>query len=82
MSSLLNIANPKKTSWQVNFARDLPPYLDSVISDWLQQSPEILTSLTDMYSSPLNIVWPHTVAHNLKAMAAVTASFGIKSKFY
>lgn len=82
MSSLLNIANPQKTSWQVNFARDLPPYLDPVITDWLLQSPEILTCLTDMYSSPLNIVWPHTVANNLKAMAALTASFGIKSKFY
>ncbi|UMS28653.1 Y4yA family PLP-dependent enzyme [Escherichia coli] len=82
MTSLLNVIRQHNISWQVIPARDLSPCLDPLISDWLQQSPETLVHLTEMYGSPLNIVWPHTVASNLKAMAAITASFGVESRFY
>ncbi|AHG18397.1 decarboxylase [Chania multitudinisentens RB-25] len=82
MSSLLNVDRQHNTSWQLNVARDLSPYLDPLILDWLCRSPETLVRLTEMYGSPLNIVWPHTVAPNLQAMAAVTASFGVETRFY
>lgn len=82
MSALFNVNRQHNISWQLSPARDLPPCLDPLISDWLRQSPETLVQLTEIYGSPLNIVWPYTVAANLKAMAAVTASFEIEARFY
>lgn len=44
--------------------------------------PDTLVRLSEIYGSPLNIVWPHTVEDNFNAMAAITAGFGIEAKFY
>ena len=60
----------------------ITPYVDPVIARWLETSPDTLVRLSEIYGSPLNIVWPHTVENNFNAMAAITAGFGIEAKFY
>ncbi|ECC6920968.1 Y4yA family PLP-dependent enzyme [Salmonella enterica] len=82
MASPLNTYYQEKYSWQVAPARELPPYVDPVIIRWLETSPDTLFRLSEIYGSPLNIVWPHTVENNFNAMTAITAGFGIKTKFY
>ncbi|HHK5835572.1 TPA: Y4yA family PLP-dependent enzyme, partial [Serratia marcescens] len=82
MASLLNTYCRETTSWRLSPARELPPYVDPVIARWLETSPDTLVRLSEIYGSPLNIVWPHTVENNFNAMAAITAGFGIEAKFY
>lgn len=82
MASLLNTYCRETSSWQISPARELPPYVDPVIAQWLETSPDTLVRLSEIYGSPLNIVWPHTVENNFNAMAAITAGFGIGAKFY
>lgn len=82
MASPLNTYYQAKSSWQVTPAKELPPYVDPVITRWLETSPDTIVHLSEIYGSPLNIVWPHTVENNFNAMTAITAGFGIKTKFY
>jgi diaminopimelate decarboxylase len=64
MSSLLNTYYRANESWQIAITQVLPPYIDPVIIRWLETSPDTLVHLTQIYGSPLNIVWPHTVERN------------------
>ncbi|WP_293765676.1 Y4yA family PLP-dependent enzyme [uncultured Aquitalea sp.] len=52
-------------------AHSLPPLLDPVIAKFLHVKQHLLQVLTMEYGSPLNLVWPHCLAQNVKAMRAV-----------
>ena len=82
MSSLLNTYYRANESWQIAITQALPPYIDPVIIRWLETSPDILVHLTQIYGSPLNIVWPHTVEQNVNAMVEVAKTFGIQTNLY
>ncbi|WP_159567265.1 Y4yA family PLP-dependent enzyme [Budvicia diplopodorum] len=82
MTLLLNTTPATPVRWHTVMPVDLPPYLEQNIADWLKQSAQNVAWLTEMYGSPLNVVWPHTVAQNLAAMTAATARFGIRARFF
>ncbi|MFA9625378.1 hypothetical protein ACK4RJ_07825 [Proteus mirabilis] len=82
MSSLLNTYYRANESWQIAITQALPPYIDPVIIRWLETSPDTLVHLTQIYGSPLNIVWPHTVEQNVNAMVEVAKTFGIQTNLY
>lgn len=49
----------------------LPPLLDPRIEQWIRTAPDKLHALMAQHGSPLNIVWPHTVAGNVERMRRV-----------
>ena len=81
MASLLNTYCRETTSWRLSPARELP-LCGSCYCPMVRDVPDTLVRLSEIYGSPLNIVWPHTVENNFNAMAAITAGFGIEAKFY
>ncbi|QQX85058.1 hypothetical protein JJQ59_03605 [Cupriavidus necator] len=46
----------------------LPPLLDPVIAAWLARAPQQLHRAVAEHGSPLNIVWPHALTDNVRAM--------------
>lgn len=55
----------------------LPPLLDPRIERVIRDAPEGLRALVARYGSPLNIVWPHTVAGNVERMRSALAAQGV-----
>ncbi|MBW5890629.1 Y4yA family PLP-dependent enzyme [Pectobacterium polaris] len=67
---------------QAHWPERLTPYLDSEIEQFVFNSPQRLSWLVEQYGSPLNIVWPHTVANNIAALRTVLQRHDVDCRLY
>jgi len=70
---------PSAHAWK---PRDLEPLLDGDIAELVYSSPQRLIDLVETYGSPLNVVWPHRVQHNVRAMSSALQAHGAETRIF
>ena len=61
---------------------DLEPLLDGDIAELVYSSPQSLIDLVEAYGSPLNIVWPHRVQQNVRAMRSALQGHAAETRIF
>lgn len=60
----------------------LPPLLHGAVAQLLHDSPQRLVELVRAHGSPLNVVWPHILQANARAIAAVLQEHGLSFQLF
>lgn len=60
----------------------LPPLLDPVIAAWLARAPQQLHRAVAEHGSPLNIVWPHALTDNVRAIRLALQAYPIRHALF